>query len=170
MPHTVASTIIPAARTSRGLGEALLKGIKPADFAREPKGVHTNHPAWVFGHLSIYPDWMLGMIGKPELAKPRDGFDKLFANPTESKDDPTGNIYPPMETITAHYFERMDAIIKAIAETDDAVFAQPNPSEAMKDRFPTVGAMVNFMLGSHCMMHLGQVSAWRRIMGLGSAM
>jgi hypothetical protein len=33
---------------------------------------------------------------------------------------------------------------------------------------PTVGAAVNFMLGGHLQMHLGQVSAWRRAMGLGS--
>lgn len=170
MPNTVASVILPAARTSRALGEALLKGVRTEDFARHPKGVLTNHPAWVYGHLSIYPDWMLGMIGKPELTRPREGFEPLFANKTECKDDPSGTIYPAMETITSHFMERMDAVIKAVAETDDAVFAKPNPSDAMKDRFPTVGAMVSFMLGSHCMMHLGQVSAWRRIMGLGSAM
>ena len=35
-----------------------------------------------------------------------------------SKDDPTGKIFPSMETITAHYFDRTDAIIKALAETD----------------------------------------------------
>ncbi len=170
MPNTAASTILPAAHRTRGYAEAILKGIQPKDFAREPKGIHTNHPAWVFGHLSTYPDWMLQIIGKPELAKPRDGFEALFANKTESKDDPAGTIYPAMETITAHYFERTDAILKALAETDDATLAQPNPSEGMKDRFPTVGSMINFMLGAHSMMHFGQISTWRRIMGLGSAM
>jgi hypothetical protein len=35
--------------------------------------------------------------------------------------------------------------------------------------FPTIGGAVNFLLVGHVQMHLGQVSTWRRVMGLGSA-
>jgi hypothetical protein len=35
--------------------------------------------------------------------------------------------------------------------------------------FPTVGGAVNFLCGGHNMMHLGQISTWRRAAGLGSA-
>jgi hypothetical protein len=35
---------------------------------------------------------------------------------------------------------------------------------------PTIGAVANFLLSAHHMMHLGQVSAWRRAVGLGSVL
>ena len=167
---TIAEYIVPSALTSRAYAEAILKGVAPAQFARIPKGVHTNHPAWVYGHLSTYPDKLLPMIGRPELAKPREDFDPLFANKTEPKDDPNNTIYPPMDVITKHYFDRTDALINALRAAPDEALAKPNPMTQMADRFPTVGAMTDFMLGAHTMMHLGQISAWRRMMGLGPCM
>ena len=35
--------------------------------------------------------------------------------------------------------------------------------------FPTVGAAINFYLTGHVMMHAGQISAWRRCMGMPAA-
>ncbi|TVQ63358.1 MAG: DinB family protein [Phycisphaerales bacterium] len=167
---TAIDCIVPGARITRDYAEALLKDIPPAQFARIPKGVHTNHPAWVYGHLSVYPDRVLQFIGRPELAKPRADFDPLFENKTQPKDDPGQSIYPPMAEITGHYFDRTDAVIDALCSTPDSALDQPNPIEQMADRFPTVGAMTNFMLGAHSMMHLGQISTWRRVMGLGPCM
>jgi hypothetical protein len=40
----------------------------------------------------------------------------------------------------------------------------------IKEIFPFVGLAINFMLNNHNMMHVGQVSAWRRAMGLPSVM
>ena len=54
---------------------------------------------------------------------------------------------------------------------DDETFLKPNPNEGrMKELFPTIGAAVTFYLGGHVQMHLGQISAWRRAMGLTAAM
>lgn len=167
----IANAILPSARTTRGYAELLLKDIKPDQFARLANGVNSNHPAWVYGHLSIYPDFVLTMLGKPELAKPREGFDTLFGHKGDPmRDDPKGDIYPDMETITSYYFDRTDAVINALAETGDDQLQKPNPNDNMRDRFPTVASMADFMLGGHSMMHFGQVSMWRRVMGLGPCM
>ena len=46
----------------------------------------------------------------------------------------------------------------------------PNPSGGrMTELFPTLGSMHAFYTGGHIMMHLGQISAWRRMQGLGAA-
>jgi len=46
---------------------------------------------------------------------------------------------------------------------------QANPMGGrMSEMFPTMGSAVMFMCGSHMQMHLGQISAWRRVMGMGS--
>jgi hypothetical protein len=58
----------------------------------------------------------------------------------------------------------------ALRGTPDATFEQANPAEGrMKQLFPTLGSVQTFYCGGHMMMHLGQMSAWRRMQGLGSA-
>lgn len=166
MSHT-ASTIVPAAKVSVGYAQALMEGVSSDRFARKPEGVDTNHPAFCFGHLAIYPDWILGVIGREDLAKPRDGFDELFKHGAECKDDPDGSIYPAMDEIMGYFTERHETLFGALEEISDDVFAQVNPNENMRDMCPTIGSLVNFMLTSHAMMHCGQISAWRRMFGLG---
>ncbi len=165
----ISASILPTAKLTRGYAESILKNVKPADFARLPNGVQTNHPAWVYGHLSIYPDMLLEMLDRKDLAKPDARFNDLFGNGKPCKDDPSGSIYPAMEAITARYFERTDAAIKALAEADDARLTKALTDDWAKS-FPTVGSRFDFLLGGHSMMHLGQISAWRRMMGLPSAM
>lgn len=163
----IAQMILPGARLTRGYAEGMLKDIKPEQFGRLARGVHSNHPAWVYGHLSLYPDRMAEMIDRKDLARPDERFTRLFANKTESVDDAGGTIYPPMKEIVDRFFTLTDAVMAAVAETPDEVFGRQITGDSMADRLPTVGSRVNFLLGSHAMSHLGQVSAWRRFMGLG---
>ncbi|TVQ33849.1 MAG: DinB family protein [Phycisphaeraceae bacterium] len=172
-PMSIARDVIMApARLTLGYGERLLTDIRPDQFARTPNGVQTNHPAWVFGHLSVYPDaFILPLIGRPELAAPDESLHPLFGHDSQCRDDPNGEIYPSMKEITARYLSRTDAALTALAEVDDAALLAATPeSNPLRERLPTVGSVVNFMLGPHSMMHLGQVSAWRRMMGLGPCM
>ena len=62
--------------------------------------------------------------------------------------------------------EEIDALIE---QAEDEVFQQQNPNEAMREKFATIGAMHGFYVGGHFMMHMGQMSAWRRMAGLGPA-
>ena len=48
-------------------------------------------------------------------------------------------------------------------------FLLENPNERMRAKFPTNGAMLAFYVGGHFMLHMGQLSAWRRAVGLGPA-
>ena len=76
-----------------------------------------------------------------------------------------------METLTRHFFDGYKHVLSKLPEVDDTVFSKPNPSGGRgAELAPTVGGMVAFLLTGHPMSHLGQVSTWRRCMGLGSAM
>lgn len=166
----LAGTLMPLGRVSLGFADATLKDIKASDFGKMPRGVKTNSPAFVFGHLATYPDRILELIGRPDLARPDEGYADIFGAGKECIDDPDGKVYPPMEEIVSRFRERHQVLLDALAEVSDETFAKPNPNEKMKDRFPTIGITVTFMLTSHIMMHMGQVSAWRRCMGLGPCM
>lgn len=177
MSNVIGKQIAAAGQFSVGFGEAMLKGVKPEQFARlavgkDGKPVQSNHPAWVMGHLAMYSSRCMDLLGLPQgvTAKPA-GWDELFKNGTECKDDPTGKIYPPMDAVTKHFLEGYKAVLAALPNVPDEVLNRPNPGEGrMKEMLPTVGGVVCFLVTGHPMSHLGQVSAWRRFMGLGSAM
>ncbi len=174
----IADIIVTGACRTRGYAERLLKDVQPGQFARLPRFetagkpaiIQTNHPAWAYGHLATYPSRVLESVGLKgsHIVAPA-GFEDLFKDGTACQDDAKGTIYPAMAAITAHYFKAYDAAIEAIAGLDDAKLSAQTPDEKARVNFPIIGGRVNFMLNNHVMMHMGQVSAWRRCMGLPPA-
>lgn len=155
---------------------ALAKGIEPAQAARLPvvngKAVDCNHATFVYGHLSIYPQRLMGLIGAPagQAAVPA-SYDGLFEAGKVCRDDADGSIYPPLHEVLGHYADAYATLIEQVKKTDEGVFAKPiEGNDHLVEFFGTVGAMCLFMLHDHRMFHLGQLSTWRRVMGLGSAM
>lgn len=171
----IGKVIAPSGQLALSLGESLLKGVTPAMFARlavgkDGKPVQSNHPAWVYGHLASYCSRTLDMLGHPDAPKFKNpALEAACKNGTPCLDDPSGKTYPAMEAVTRAYLDGYRLALSALAEADDATLLRPNPAEGrMKDLLPTTGAMVSFLVAAHPMNHLGQVSAWRRFMGLGS--
>ena len=172
---TTGKSIASAGNFSVMFGETLLKDVKKETFARKPvvngKTIDCNHPAWCYGHLAIYAARVCEWAGIPAgpAAVPA-GWDELFKNGTKCEDDPNGTIYPAMETITSHFFNGYKYVLSKLPEVDEAVFNKPNPAAGrMAELAPTMGGAINFLVTGHPMSHLGQVSTWRRCMGLGSA-
>jgi hypothetical protein len=170
----IADMITGAAKRSRSYAERILKDVTPANFARKATVggtvIDSNHPAWVYGHLALYPARALQMAGlDPKPAAVSSAYAELFKDGTPCLDDPKGTIYPPMAEVTAAYFKSTDAALEALAKLPDDAFAKPNAEERYRQHFPVVGGACLFFLNNHAMMHLGQISAWRRAMGLGPA-
>lgn len=171
----VADIITANLKVSMDVGQAMLKDVTPAMFARFPVKdgvpVRTNHPAFVYGHLALYGGRMLALAGKetPD-AKAPEGFEALFKAGVECVDDPSGTVYPAMTVIMEAFARSNTAALEGLAGVADEVFARPNPAEGrFREMFPTVGGAVAFMAGSHPMNHFGQLSAWRRMQGLERA-
>jgi hypothetical protein len=171
--------MVDTSRRGRGFAEKLLVGIKPEQAARKPHFesagaphvVDTNHPVFVFGHLATYPAKMLKFAGldASACATPPE-WDNLFKAGVPCHDDPDGTIYPRLAAVTAAFFANTDKASELLRSVDDKVLAATTPDERYKEFFPTVGIALNFLLNNHVMMHMGQVSAWRRCFGLPSAM
>lgn len=155
--------------------QRIMNGVTNETFARlaRPGGVEvkSNHPAFVFGHLSLYPARVMTHVGKPHgAAAIPAGWDELFRNGVECRDDPQRTIYPAMDTLMSFYYASYKTAISAIGEAPDALLAGPNPMEGrMREMFPALGAMLTFYLTGHTQVHMGQISAWRRMMGLPAA-
>jgi hypothetical protein len=85
-------------------------------------------------------------------------------------DDIDGTFYPPLDQVVAFFLEGHRMTTGALRSAAEATFEQANPAEGrMKELFPTIGSVQAFYCGGHMMMHLGQLSAWRRMEGLGAA-
>lgn len=169
-------TIAMAGQFSLIYGEGMLKDIKPEHFARKPvvngQLIDCNHPAWVYGHLAIYTNRICEFAGiEPGPTVKPAGWDELFKNGTPSTDDPSGTIFPKMDALVKQYMDGHKYVLSRLPEVADDVFARENPAGPgrFKDMLPTAGGAVAFMMTGHVMSHLGQISTWRRCMGLGSA-
>lgn len=166
--------IAASARLGMGYVDRLLTGVTAETFARfatvDQTTIESNHPCFIFGHLSLYAPRIIGELGADASAvQPSDRFVELFNKDAKCVDDPDGSVYPAMEEVLAAFRAGHEKAIEVLESAEDSLFHQPNPNEAMRGKFATVGAMHGFYLGGHFMMHMGQLSAWRRMMALGPA-
>ena len=173
MPH-IGPMIAASAKLGLGYAERLLKGIpaeKYASFARvQDTIIESNHPAFIYGHLGLYASRIIAELGCDASAyTPSADYMKIFSKDAVCVDDPDNSIYPAMDEVNTHLFTNYEAAITALEQAEDEVFQQQNPNEAMREKFATIGAMHGFYVGGHFMMHMGQMSAWRRMAGLGPA-
>ncbi|MEZ6123422.1 MAG: hypothetical protein R3C49_09640 [Planctomycetaceae bacterium] len=173
MSRSMGNTIADSLQLSLSYATRLLTDVQPDQFARfaSPGGVSvvSNHAAFVYGHLSLYAPRILKALNldSPEVPE---GFEAVFSKDAVCADDPNGSVYPEMTAVTDFFFQGYHAAMEAFRGVNDDVLQQPNPTGGrMTELFPTLGSMQNFYVGGHMMLHLGQVSAWRRMMGLGAA-
>lgn len=170
-----ADLLLPAAQLGLRYAEQLVTTIPAEMFATMPlkataktPGSEINSAAFNIGHLSIYGDRVCAMLGRADLVKPMPYSVDLFKNGAPCIDTP--GAYPGKDLLVATFFERQRLAIDALLSVDDKVMRAENPAEGrFREMFPTIGSAVAFLLDGHVQMHLGQVSAWRRAMGLGSA-
>ena len=147
-----------------GRAETLVKDLSTEQMAAQPGGV-INHPAWSLGHLVISADHLGQLLGL-ESNLP-EGWSETFKTGGEPSGD--ASAYPSKEEILGALKEQHARNTEAVINIDASRFAEPHPDEARRKYFPTVGDMIIFLMTSHEVGHLGQIAAWRRAMGLGSA-
>ena len=151
-----------------GYAEALLKDVDPGTFAHLPLP-NFNHPAFCFGHLALYPNRWLEFLGRGDEVHvlPFDADPYLAGAECVEQD----GRYASMEVITTAFFESHRNFAELAPGIDPLRFADEIPEgNPYRPFFGLVGNAVTFMACSHTMMHLGQISMWRRAMGLGPCM
>ena len=173
MTRSFGNTIADSLTLSLGYAERLLKDVTPEQFGRfaiaDGKPVESNHGAFIYGHLSLYAPRILADLGQSAPSIP-DGFEVRFSKDAKCAHDADGTLFPRMDEITTFFFDGYRAALEALKATDDETFHRKNPlGGVMAEKFPTLGSMHNFYVGGHIMIHMGQMSAWRRMLGLGAA-
>ena len=124
-----------------------------------------NHPTWIIGHLSDTCDLMADWLGVPHICPA--GWHERFDNRSEPKSDPS--IYPEKAELLEVFERGHQAISEAFQNAPHEILERPLPRENMRSLFPSVLDGLAFEMTDHEAIHLGQLSAWRRAMGMGRA-
>ena len=175
MSRSLGNTIADSLQLGLNYAERLLKDLPSDRFARfaAPGGqtVQSNHPAFILGHLALYGPRIVEQLGGDASAlAPSAQLSSSCSKDAQCQDDPAGTVYPPMTEIVDAFFRGYRPALDSLRAAADDRLQQPNPAGGrMAELFPTLGSMQAFYVGGHLMMHLGQLSAWRRMQGLPPA-
>jgi hypothetical protein len=130
-----------------------------------------NHAAFILGHLAWTSDQGVNLLkaSTPAAAALGDSawndaaWKELFA--MNAKPLPDWKSYPSKEKLLAALEDGHSRFTAAMKGVTPEILGQPAP-ERVRSRFPTLGHLLIALLTSHEAGHLGQLSAWRRALGL----
>ncbi|MCH2134779.1 MAG: DinB family protein [Phycisphaerales bacterium] len=161
---TTAATLAGTVRFLIGFADMLINDVEDDKFAHRC-GTTINHPAFVLGHCAYYAGVCMQLLGgEIELSEA----DKdRYEHGVECQCD--ASQYPTKDEAVAAFNERMNTVADFIEGCDESVFARSAEDTFFKGRVPNMGGVATFMLVGHITFHLGQVSGWRRVAGMGSA-
>jgi len=146
------------------LAGMLVNDIDASQFA-DRLGTTINHPAFVLGHCAYYAGTYMRLIGgEIELSENEK---ILYEMGVECQDD--ASLYPAKDDAIATFNDRINTVADFIESCDESVLARSSEGAWFADHFPTMGGGAVFMLIGHITYHLGQISAWRRVAGMGEA-
>jgi hypothetical protein len=161
--HPLASATLISWRRNGAYALRLVGDLNDAQFVSQPPGLPAlmNHPAWILSHLNVYAPICSAMLRRQPFADPIDHPDGQ-----KSQVRPRAADYPSRASLLSDYQRTHDDAQSALERADDRVFAEPNPLERWRALHPTIGDMITTLMVKHESHHLGQLSAWRRAMGL----
>lgn len=141
----------------------LVSDLSDEQMVSQPDGV-PNHPAWTIGHLVYSCQAMGGELGIPAWLP--NVWETLFTTGSTPVADAV--VYPNKETLLKAIEDGRDRLAKAMTSIGAAGLAEPLPDARYRDRFPTIAHAAIHILSGHTALHLGQLTVWRRALGLGN--
>ena len=135
--------------------------VSAAGMVAQPKGI-VNHPAWLIGHLTYACQLLGGAVGLPPWL-PED-WDGRFATGTVPVAD--AGAYESKEDALTILRDAQSRLTRAIEGLDDARLDEAFPDPSYRHVFPTIRHALTQVLVGHTAYHVGQLSVWRKAMGL----
>lgn len=121
-----------------------------------------NHPAWILGHLAYSADAAMSLFGAEKTLGPE--WERQFGR--GSKLTAVRGDYPARDKLIRALDERFEQARQVAAKATTEQTSRRTPNPMFKDVLPTVGDLYAFILTGHLGLHLGQLSTWRRMIGL----
>ena len=138
-----------------------LADVSEAAMTVQPGGL-LNHPSWTIGHLTFVLHMIGGVVGVRSCLP--ETFPRLFG-PGSTPENDRGS-YDSKDEAIRRLRELQFLVTEAISKVEDDFLDQRFPDEAYLEVFPTIRHALTQVLTGHTAFHVGQISMWRRAMGL----
>jgi hypothetical protein len=142
-------------------GRMLLEDVADERMAEQPVA-DVNHPAWILGHLALTADGALAALGAPKLLPAE--WATLYS--PGSKPSSSRAAYPSKDELLRAVEEGYEQARQKAGTATPEQLSRPTTHPRAKAGLPTAKEMVAFLLTGHLGVHLGQLSSWRRMIGL----
>lgn len=136
-------------------------GVAASDMVAQPNGI-MSHPAWVIGHLTHTCQMLGGVLGLPAWL-PEDWAGRYGTGSVPAAD---AALYETKEDALAMLRDAQMRLTEVVDGLNDSCLDEPFPDESYRDVFPTIRHALTQVLVGHTANHVGQISVWRRAMGL----
>ena len=141
---------------------ALLKDITDEQFIERPGG-NMNHPAWIIGHLAAYHPVVIALLKGAQFDDPKD--DPLYGFAGHGPQDALeANV--SKQTVVDRFAAGHEMVAEALLGALPEDFNRQPSLPRWANCFPSVQFMLPDLLIFHESMHIGQISMWRRAIGL----
>src|SRR5262249_1037541 len=135
--------------------------VTEAEMVAQPNGF-VNHPAWTIGHITAATHLLARTIGVPKWLST----EWVQHYRTGSKPISDAAPYDSKNELLSKLREAQSKISEAIEQMTDAQLDVVFPAEAYRYVFPTIRHALTQVLIGHTSFHVGQISLWRKAMGL----
>lgn len=122
-----------------------------------------NHPAWVLSHLNVYLPVIKSIVKGVEFDDPKDQPFGMLSKPCT---DPS--VYASKESLIAEFVSAHEEIETMLKEQGESVFENQIQLQRWQTVMPSASVALPYLMLNHENVHLGQISAWRRIQGMPS--
>ncbi len=160
--NAIGSAILITWKRNGTYAQRLAGDLDAARWLAQPvPGRTMNHPAWIFSHLNLYAGICVALASAAPFEDPAE-----HRYGQKSEPLPDAAAYASGDELLADW-DRLHARGQAALERlGDHITSAPVPLERWRALHPTVGDMLVTLMVKHESGHLGQLSAWRRAMGL----
>jgi hypothetical protein len=139
----------------------LVMDVADMRLAEQPVAL-VNHPDWILGHLALTAEIALEKLGGAKVLAAE--WSTLFgagSKPSTSRSD-----YPPKDELLQALEQSCQRLRQQATSAAPELLARPTTNPRAKEALPTLKEMVAFVLTGHMGVHVGQLTTWRRLIGL----
>ncbi len=157
--------ILSAYQFQRQYLTLLVEDIPEERMTSQPPGI-VNHPAWQLAHLAVVQDRLVQILGGKSRLDP--DWEKRFGRGSTPASAGAG--HPTRADLLGIIDERRGEFVRLFSRLGAEELAKPPGVPGIPPRFSSLGMFLTFVMMSHEATHLGQLSAWRRAMGMCEAL
>jgi hypothetical protein len=158
-------TIVDVSECNVNLLENMLKDVPPEHMCHQPPGL-PNHPTWQVGHMATVRFFITKTLETPA------DFPEAWLPLFSPQSVPTAEAarYPQKDELIATFKQVHRAAVDALKRATPSQLGAAHGIANLNALGSTVGLLVSTTLTMHDGLHLGQLSDWRRVMGLPRAL